>query len=163
MRQIILTIQDAKIGRPVLSQVSIFTSATEGVDEIARRFQLDVDKLIGGVIVACAIIEHIPIDPTVRTEPETGADIEEGAQFIWITENGYRPEFRIPTFKESLMLDGTATVDITDTDVNALITNIILGYYNDVLETARQPITDKYGDDIEALENAIESFVRTRS
>lgn len=163
MRQIILTIQDAKIGRPVLSQVSIFTTASEGVEEMARRFQIDVDKLIGGIIVACAIVEHIALDGSLRTEANTGADVEEGAQFIWLTENGYRPEFRIPTFKESLMVSGTATVDITDTDVNTFVTNIILGYFNDGIETARQDITDKYGDDIEALENAIESFVRTRS
>jgi len=61
------------------------------------------------------------------------------------------------------MISGSAVVDIADPDVRVVIDNMMLGYYNDVLGKTREPITDKYGDDIEVLENAIESFVRTRS
>lgn len=166
---IVLTIRDGKTPKPQYSQLLINVVNQDGEPDIfkqiemARRFQIDIDALTKGQIVACGLIVDVPLDISLKTAPEPNSDVEEGASFFFRSVDGYLTQFRIATFDQTKIIPNTADVDVSDSDVANLITNIIVGYDSDPLGTDDfRDVQDSRGDDITDFISAKQSFQKSR-
>lgn len=130
---------------------------------IAGNWMDSVDRVIKGRIVYAGITFGMELEGGIRTEADPLSDVEEGARFVFNTLNGYKTQFRIPTFDETKIIEGTREVNLTDADVETLLENVIDGIDDDdTVVVNRQNVTDNRGEDIVALVSAKESFVRSR-
>ena len=94
---------------------------------------------------------------------DPNSDVEEGAKFIGMTENGFTSSLRIPAFDEAKILAGTRQVDLTDGAVEDLVDAMIDGIDDDdTVLVNLQDVVDTRGEDIVSLVSALESFQRTR-
>lgn len=160
---LVLTIEDGKTKQSQMLLNVTSTSADTDVEdqlEVARQTQLLVDSCIGGQIVRCGLILDVDLDAGIKTTPDVDSDIEEGALFIWSSENGHNTKARIPTFLESKIINTLRIVDLTDADVIAFNDTVIDG----IEVTAPRVIEfqDNRGDDVTTLISARESFVSSR-
>lgn len=117
-----------------------------------------LDVLIGGQIIDCFISIPISIVGWTNQVPQVDSDVEEGCRFIWDTASGAPTDFRVPTFRESL-LDDDGVLDEVDTDVDAFVQRIISGK---TLGLVNVSPSDAYGSDITALLAGQEDFLSSR-
>lgn len=160
---LVLTIED---GKAVQSQMLLNITNTSGNTdlsdqlEVARQVQLLVDPLIAGKIVRCGLIVDVDLDGALNDIADVNSDVEEGAQFIWKSENGHNTQTRIPTFLESKINNTFKTVDLSDSDVQDFNNAVIDGI--DVSPPRTIEFQDNRGDDITLLQSAREHFVKSR-
>jgi hypothetical protein len=166
---IVLTIKDGKTPKPRYAQVLINVVNQDGEPDIfkqiemARRFQLDIDKLTGGQIVSCGLIVDVPLDPTLKITPDPDSDIEHGALFIFKSDTGHLTKFRVPTFDKTKIMANSADVDILDVDVAEMISNIIAGYDSDPFGGgALLDVTDSHGEDVFEFVSGKQSYQKSR-
>lgn len=165
---IVLTIRDGKTPKPQYSQLLINVVNQDGEPDIfkqiemARRFQIDIDAQTKGQIVACGLIVDVPLDVSLKTFPDPDSDIEEGGTFVFRSENGYLTTFRIATFDQTKIIPNTADVDVSDSDVENMIINILLGYDSDPSGGDLRDVQDSRGDDITDFISAKQSFQKSR-
>lgn len=95
------------------------------------------------------------------------SDIEEGAVFVFESIDGYRTSIRMPTFDESLIVQGSDNVNTADTDVAAFIAVMLNGIDNTAeggslgAGSEAQPTTS-HDFEIAVMRSARESFVKSR-
>ncbi len=163
---VIMTIQDNKGKTSTLEINLVPTIATVAeVVNAAQSLALLIDPLINGRIVrvtvgvAVSIVGFVPLsDPASVT-----SDVEEGARFQFLTDTGFYTGFRIPTFREDLILPGTDQVNIADLGVAALI-DAVTNQLSMVPGggTGNVTIVDKRDVSISSLSSARESFQASR-
>lgn len=159
---IVLTIEDAKG-----SQAQMLVNVINQDDEpdiskqiaMAVQHQLAIDAVTAGRIVRCGLILDISLDITLKAAPLSGSDVEEMAQFIWRSENGFTTRFNVPAFDDTKFDADAVNVDLTDPDVVTLVNSIIAGYSDGV---APREIQDSRGDDITELLSAFKEIVKPR-
>lgn len=152
---VLFTIRDAKGAR---SLVEIYLPGATTID-LAQDF-VDaaaplINALILGAIERVGLCVSGTLPAGLRTTPDVGSDVEEGARFIFNSDGGYTTSVRIPTFDEQFIVDGTTTVDSTAGAVASFVAGMTAG-----LATV-QP-TDYRGADIESIKSAREDFQRSR-
>jgi hypothetical protein len=163
---IVLTIQDSK-GSENQMLINIVNQDTEpdltNLIAMATNHQLDIDALTDGAIVRCGLVVDVPIHFSLKDAAVSNSSNEAGATFIFFSDANYTTQFRIPAFVEAKILPGTPEVDLTDTAVQDLLTNIVDGY-STVIEgaTGLQDVVDSRGEDVTQLGTAKEVFQRGR-
>lgn len=96
-------------------------------------------------------------------EADPDSDVEEGAMFLWETEDGYTTRGFIPTFKESLLIAGTELVDLAQAVVQDWVNTMIDG--PDAMPGIpedRINMTTNRGEDISLLRAAYGIFKSSR-
>lgn len=153
-------IQDAK-GANSTFRIKFPTSTDIAIlKDFARTTGTMVDNLIKGLITDVSIgigVESLPT--TWKAAPLPDSDVEEGARFSWRTLVGSITGFRIPTFDEAHIVDGTREVDLADAAVDTFVDRITAGYTGGLINVSP---SDDREEDIEALVEARESFTSTR-
>jgi hypothetical protein len=127
----------------------------------ARSFATIVDALVRGRITQVGIgigVENLPVG--LKAAPLPNADVEEGARFTFRTALGTLTSFRVPTFDEAFIVDGTKQVDSADPAVAALVNRMISGDTQGLINVSP---SDERGEDVTALESAVESFQSSRT
>jgi hypothetical protein len=117
--------------------------STAQITDVTLAFALDLTGATGLNSVASAF-----------------SSVAEKAMFILRSAvAGFKRRFSIPTWDEtSTVLAGTDTVDITNTDVLALVTALEDGITITGAVVVQE--TDKYGNDLEQFETGREIFLR---
>lgn len=151
----VFTIRDAKGARSTV-EINIDVATIANAQTFITAFAPLLDALILGVIERVGICILATLPGGLRAVPTLGSDVEEGARFMYNTVSGYKTGFRVPTFNEAFLVDGTQRVDLADADVIA---------FNNAIEDGLATFepSDYRGDDIVALRSALESFQKTRT
>lgn len=119
-----------------------------------------LNAIITGKIVSAGIGIGVDLSSaTIRSSPDANSDVEEGALFPLLADNGDTGSFRIPTFDEDLFFAGTNIADPSNSDLAAFITRIISG--QTVTLTNVSPST-LHGEDVTDVGVVVESFQSTR-
>lgn len=145
-----------------IPSTSVFTNAAIFAAEMAQL----IDPLVRGVIRRIGIgflVDLSGITPALKTAALAGADVEEGARFQFLTDNGFFTSLRLPTFDEAFILPATDQVDLADADVAAFTTAMISGI-NLVPAggTGTTQPTSNRDEDLVSLTSALESFQSSR-
>lgn len=157
---LVYSIQDAK-GKTSNMKINFPVNVDIGqLQSLAVDTATMVNNIIKGKIIDAGIGLAVDLSgATIRSAPDVNSDVEEGARFLWRSAVNAITGFRIPTFDEAKLLDGTKQVDLADTDVDAFVDRIIAGKTTGVVNASP---SDDRGEDIEALESARESFQSSR-
>lgn len=126
----------------------------------ARFFMRYLNDMTTGAVVSCSITLSVDLEPTIRSAPLVGSDVEEGAQLIWRTVGGFVARQRIPTFDEALILPGTREVDTSDGDVAAYL-QFMSAQNIEMTEDWTVVVSDSRGDALASLRTAKEDFNRS--
>jgi len=130
------------------------------IKEFARSTGTMIDGLIRGKIDDVSIgigVDSLPGGWKAAALPS--ADVEEGARFSFRTLTNAITGFRVPTFDEDFIIDGTKEVDLADTDVDAFVDRITGGLTSGLINVSP---SDDAESDIVAIEEARESFGKDR-
>lgn len=151
-------IKDAKKGSARLVQKFPVAADLAVVADYARGTGQFIDAVIKGLIVGYGITLRLDLDDItgIKTAAAADSDVEEGARFQFQTAVDGLTGFRIPTFDEAFIVPGTNLVDTADAAIIALVDRVIAGR---TLGAINVSPSDQYGNDIVALDSAIESFV----
>lgn len=155
------TIQDAK-GKTSTMQMNFPTAVDIGqLASFAGDTATMINNVIKGKILDAGIGLVVDLSgATIRSAPDPNSDIEEGAKFMWEAATGAITGFRIPTFDEAKLVDGTKNVDLADTDVDTFVDRILAGKTTGLVNASP---SDDRGSDIEVLRSAREQFNSSRS
>jgi hypothetical protein len=159
----LLTFKDAK-GAVATTEFNFPSSVTLANAKIfAQQMAILYNNVTTGVITRIGVAVLATLPGALRASADADSDVEEGARFQFRTDGGFYTGFRIPTFDEAKILSGTKQVDTADTDVAALV-----AVFEDGLSLTGvggsgtvQPC-DKREDPINALDAALEQFVKSR-
>jgi hypothetical protein len=154
--QISVSIRDSKaktshyfVNIPVATSLANATFFAQAVATLS-------DVLMGGQITSLGLCYRLDLPGGLKASPLANSDVEEGARFGFLTENLFSTRLRIPTFLEDYIVPGSKEVDLTDPDVDALVTLLVDG---DIQNTEA---CDNREDDIESVAVARENFVKDR-
>lgn len=137
-------------------------TAGKTYESMADNILQDLEPIIDGEITYAQWTIPVGFDFTPQTA-DPNSDVEEGALFQFETAEGFATKVRIPTFKEALLVAGSALVDLTAGAVQDFVNTIIDG--PDALAGIpedRINMTDNRGADITVLRFAKEMFTRSR-
>lgn len=155
------TIRDSK-GKESTFRMNFPTNADIAIaKEFLRNTGTMIDGLIRGQIVSVGItlgVENLPAG--WKAAPLPNADVEEGARFSFRSAIGAITNFRIPTFDEANVIEGTQNVNTALAPVDAFVDRITDGYTQGLINVSP---SDDHGSDIVSLESALESFTNTRN
>ncbi|HEX2898414.1 MAG TPA: hypothetical protein VHS96_01725, partial [Bacteroidia bacterium] len=87
------------------------------------------------------------------------SDVQERAEFVFQTANGFLKRLNLPTIDESIFVPNSSVVDTSDPDVAAFVTAMEDGIT--VNATLIQPV-DLRGEDITTLVSATENWGKAR-
>lgn len=157
---LVYSIQDAK-GKISTTKLNFPVNVDIGVlQTFAASTATMINNIIKGKIVDAGIGIAVDLSSaTIRATPDPNSDVEEGARFSWNSAVGAITSFRLPTFDEAFLVDGTKVVDTADATVDAFVDRITEG--QTVVATNVSPSDDR-GSDIETLASARESFTASR-
>lgn len=162
-----VVIEDGKGKRATMKQ---FAEVLDGADYAAGatyesmgdNLLQDLEPIIDGRIVSAQWIIPVGFDFTPQAA-DPNSDVEEGATFLWYTDDGYSTRTRVPTFKEALLVAGTRVVDLTAGAVQDWVNTVLDG--PDALAGVpedRFNMTTNRGEDITILRAAYEVFKASR-
>jgi len=152
------TVEDGT-GRTSLMEFNMDDGATiaEYADVVDQLRPL-IQAVITGSITAASL--NIPVALTGGVAAAVNSDVEEGALFIWNTnELGVFPRNRLPTFDEAKIIPGTRLVDGADADVIAFTGAITAGLTSGATNVQ---FVDYRGANIQSGKEAYEQFLKSR-
>jgi hypothetical protein len=154
------SIKDAK-GKTSITQINFPYAVDIGqVSSFAVDTATMINNLIKGKITDAGVGLSVDISgATIRSAPDINSDVEEGARFSWRSAIGAITNFRLPTFDEAFLVDGTKNVDTADTTVDTFVQRILQGKTTGLVNASP---SDDHGSDIATLEAARESFKSSR-
>jgi hypothetical protein len=141
---LVLTIRDDKnhAAQTIINIENQDTVTLADMLEAARLHQINVDAITTGQIIQCGLVLDVPLDETIKTDPETGSDIEEGASFIFAASVGNTKVF-IPTFNHDFSLPDRPDVDLSVFEILDFVGDILTGYDGvDIQELRGNTVTD---------------------
>jgi len=155
------SIQDAK-GQTSVQKINFPENADIAVlKDFVTTTATMINAFITGKIISAGIgLEVSLATATIRATPLINSDVEEGARFNWATALNTNTNFRIPTFDEAFLFDGTQEVDTTDPAISTFSDRIIAGRTIGLVNVSP---SDDRGEDINTLVSARESFQSTRT
>lgn len=115
-----------------------------------------IDAMINGAIVNVSYTRNVPITG-IKTTATSTADVEEKGVFVF-SNSIQNQRITIPTFKDSLVIDGSDRIDTTNTDVSTFIFGMTDGSAT-ILETVVP--TDNRDLALSGFVEAFESFRRS--
>jgi hypothetical protein len=118
-----------------------------------------IDAVVKGKITSLSVGIGVDLPGGLKSTPDSAADVEEGARFIFGTANGGSTRVRLPTFDEAKMVSGTDLVNTSDTDVAAFVTQMIDG---ETITLQAQHPSGSDESDITSLTSARSAFQRER-
>jgi hypothetical protein len=118
-----------------------------------------IDALIKGKITNLSVGLGVDLPGGIKSAPDSSADVEEGARFIFNAANGGSARLRLPTFDEAKFVTGSDLVNLTDTDVADFVTQIVDGQ-TITLQAQHPSAADE--SDIVSLDSARSAFGRER-
>lgn len=155
---IVLIYKDAK-GGEAQSLINIENQDEESdiSQQIAAavQHQLDIDALTEAQIIRCGVLIDVPLHGSLKTSPVANSDLEAGALFIFKADNNFSTQTRIPAFAESKFVTASPEVDLTDSDVQDFVTNMLDGYNSLDVQTSR-------GEDVVILASSKKDFEKSR-
>jgi len=165
---VVLTVQDNK-GKQSTIEVNLNPAITTTAQLIAaaRSIAILIEPLIKGSIVKVGVGIAVTLNALAWSDDNAASvdsDVEEGARFQFLTDNGFYTGFRLPTFDEQYIVPGTDVVDTVAAPVAALITAL-----TDQMSvvpgggTGTVTFVDKRDITLSALSSARESFQSSRS
>lgn len=124
---------------------------------IAQHVAGLIDAMISGAIVNINLNQSVSLPVGIKTMATSTADVEEKAIFKF---SGAFAEstITIPTFKDSLIIDGSDAVDQTDADVVAFIFDMIDGSLSPL---DNYDISDSRDNPISRIDDAYERFSKS--
>jgi len=158
--EIVYTIQDEKGNKSTLTVWIPSTTLLADALDFAQDFGDLIDNVIAGIITRIGLIFSADLTPTMKTAVVGGADVEEGANFIYRSASGFPFRHRLATFLESKITSGSRAVNVADPDVAALVDAVTNGLVVTSLNTVAP--TEHREDDLSALVTAREVFQRSR-
>jgi len=158
--EIVYTIQDEKGNKSTLTVWIPSSTLLADALEFAQKFGDLIDNVIDGIITRIGLIFSAALTGTMKTVVNPGADVEEGANFIYRSALGFPFRHRFATFMESKITPGSRAVNVADADVVALVNAITDGLTMTSLNVVRP--TEHREDDIASLVTAREVFQRSR-
>lgn len=91
--------------------------------------QLYADLSIGQITSVSLNVPLSLVGATIKAVAAAASDINQKAQFVWNTAvTGFRKLFRLPAFKETLIVAGSDQVNIVNADVASFISGFEDGY-----------------------------------
>jgi len=118
-----------------------------------------IDALIKGKITNLSIGLGVDLPGGIKSAPDSSADVEEGARFIFNAANGGFARVRLPTFDEAKFVTGSDLVNLTDTDVSNFVDQIVDG---ETINLQAQFPSAADESDIVSLESARSAFSSER-
>lgn len=158
----LITIKDAK-GEESTTEFNLPTSYDlDDVVLFVQQMAERVDLIIKGKVTRIGLAYKLSTSGlTLKAAPDPDSDVEEGAKFQFLTEDGNITSMRLATFDEDLIISGTKNVDLTDGDVDDFVDAMVTGAPVVALGGVLSPC-DKRDEDIASLEFAVESFTKSR-
>ncbi len=130
--------------------LNLFASVETAVQDIVPF----IDGMITGLITRISIGRAVALPSGLKTLPSLVSDVEEKGVFVFETLFG-RTTVTLPTFKDSLVLDGSDQIDTFDPDVVSFVFRMTDGD-GTPLEYVRP--SDNRGNVIFSLLSATEKF-----
>lgn len=159
---ILVTIKDSK-GKESTSEINVpGTVSITSLTFLAVAVAGLIDPMIKGQVVRVGVAWNVPAALSgLKTAPVDGSDVEEGGYFQFSTGGGFVTSTRIATFDEAKIAPDSRLIDTGDSDVAAFLTAMISGMSVPTVGTI-QPV-DKRGEDVVALNEALEMFQSSRA
>ena len=85
-----------------------------------------IDALVIGGFVSAGVTIVGDVSG-LNTAAAATSDVQEGARFVFATDDPYLKSVRLPTFDEAFIISGSKNVDTTDADVAAFVTMMTTG------------------------------------
>jgi hypothetical protein len=120
--EIVYTVYDKKNKRATTSVKVGTTETFARVQLFATAWGAAIDNLIGGVIRSAVALLRGDVNEVVGNTVGALSDVEEIAAFQFDAENGIPIEFSVPAIDEDKVDNETGLLDLTDTDVAAIVT-----------------------------------------
>lgn len=152
-------VKDGK-GEDRTTRIFLNDDASESAGEVVafvQAYAVALDALIAGAIINIELHQNVPLPVGIKTVPNLAADVQEGAYWVWITQNGYIVRQRLPTFDEAMLVPGKEHVDMTAAEVQAFM-QLTIEPIETPEEWAVYPV-DGRGEDIVSLRSADEDFI----
>ncbi len=156
--QVIFSFVDDK-GKTATTSVNIETTHTlAGALEFAQEVAVLINNVTTCKITAVNVSAPVDISGLgLATSPGATSDIEEKGVFQYETAGGWKTSVSVPGWSDLLVLSGTDTIDIADSDVAAFNDMMIDGITPTTYATLVEP-SDTREDDIDSLDWARERF-----
>lgn len=121
-----------------------------------------MNPLVNGQLVTAGFSLETDISGFTNVAAGALADVQEKAEFVFRTASGFVKRLNIPTFVETLFGSAGASkeVNLADTGVAAFVTAL-----EDGITVTAQAVTfvDSRGDELDALESAVENWGKRRT
>lgn len=114
-----------------------------------------IEPMIDGAIIKITLSETIPVPAALRDAPLDTARGFAGLKFSFRTDENHPTYVRVPTRKESMVVDGSKQVDLTATAVVNFLAAMTGGLSDDDL-TGDTVFTDTRDEPIATLYSAVE-------
>lgn len=127
----------------------------------AQAYALELEPLIDGFVTSIILTLTVDLLPGHKTSALAHSDVNEGALFIWRTQNGFTFKHRIPTFKESLLESNSNAVDLIALNgVSQYESMMILG--GSTIPDWQVSVSDSREDYIVGISTAEQNFKKSR-
>jgi len=146
MLSLVFTVRDAKNKKSTVKLWLPANTTVAGATAIADSVGPIIKQLILGEIVSVSLTADIPVVAGAQGAADLTSDVEEKGRFMFRTAAGKSVRVSLPTWNETYTLPNTASIDQTDTDVDAFIQYFLSGG------------VDSNGSLITSIEAAYESY-----
>lgn len=156
-----IVVQDSKGATSTVSMNHPLNSDLAVLKGCVRTTAELIDAVIGCQVIDASIGIEVQLSGALDLKEFAiaGADVEEGARFIWRTASGALTDFRLPGFSETYLTDSGELVYVEDDDVDVFIQRILAGQTVGLVNVSP---SDAYGSDITAFVSGAESFTASR-
>lgn len=160
-----LTIQDGSQPTPQTSKIEIPLQNGKTIanyTSVASAAWTLISPLINGTLVNAAFTVDVDISGFTIAVASAISDVQEKAEFVFRTANGFIKRLNLPTIVESVF--GSAgrsdAVDVTDEDVAAFVTAIEDGF--DLGGGTTVGVVNEHDEDVTTLVAARENWGKRR-
>lgn len=154
-----LTLEDEEGKKSVVSMHLPGGTLQADAEAFASAISLLIDVITGAKITRIALALIVTLPGGLKSDALAESEVEIGARFGFIDAQAFRTSLRVPSFLQALLVTGSNSVDVEDSDVAAFVSAMTEGLTP--ISTLVQPSTNR-SDDIVSMSTAIEAFTKTR-
>lgn len=160
------TISDADGDKSQISIDIIQPDVATGVDidyMISHAWTI-INPLINGHLESAGITFEVDISGFTNAAADVLSDVQEAAEFIYTTADGFLKRIRLPTFVETFFTAAGAgkLVDITQSAVTAFNTLITAGLPDASVDASPDQASTSHGEDLTAFVKGVQVWGRNR-
>lgn len=122
-----------------------------------------INPLITGHLESVGMTINVDTSGFTNAVASVLADVQEGAEFLWKSANGFIKTFTLPTFDEAKFTSSGAGSDVNTADaaVLAFEAQILAGLTPNAVDFF--PVTTSHGEDLTTLTKGVQKFGASRS